>query len=214
MNYEKNLFKTKFGRRILIIFIACTILPLLALSVFVYHQITSDLRAQTLLRLKQITKSISMSVFERLLFLEAEMQLIGSQFARSMPADSYQSLLNANKAEFNQFKAMAIYDDQGNRVTLFGDTGKFPEYALLDKRVSETNKTTILTATENASIPTIFLAAPIIRTEHASRFMVGEASIENLDKILVENVISAMTGFLILDAAGNVLISPEKSDES
>ena len=155
-----------------------------------------------------------MSVYERLLFLEAEMQLIGSQLARGAFDDSYQALLNTNKDEFNQFKAMAIYDVQGNRITLFGDTEKFPEQAALEQHVLKSNKITILTIFGKSHFPKIYLATPIIRANHAPDLLIGEANIENLGRILTENVIPAMTGFLILDSARNVLISSIEPQEN
>lgn len=200
-------FKSKFARRILTIFVACTILPLLAISVVAYRQITTDLRDQTLFRLKQITKSISMSVYERLLFLEAEIQLIGSQLGRDGFGESYKAFLSEDKSEFNQFKAMAVYDVQGRRTALFGDTEKFPAYAALEQQAVKTNKITILTTGEPPYFPNAFLAAPIIRDNQAPRCLVGQANIENLGRILSENAIPAMTEFFILDSARNVLIS-------
>jgi PAS domain S-box-containing protein len=214
MILDRIFFKSKFARRILAIFAACTILPLLAISVFAYRQITSDLRDQTLFRLKQITKSISMSVYERLLFLEAEMQLIGSQLGQDGFEDSYRVFLSSDKAEFNQFKAMAFYDAQGNRTTLFGDTEKFPEYAALEQRVVKANKITILTTSERPHFSNTFLAAPIIRDNQASGCLVGKANIANLGRILSENVIPAMTDFFILDSARNVLISSIEPEEN
>ncbi|MEJ2165118.1 MAG: PAS domain S-box protein, partial [Desulfobacterales bacterium] len=185
----------------------CTILPLLVISVIAYRQITADLRDQTLFRLKQITKSISMSAYERLLFLESEIQLIGSQLGRDGYDESYEGFLNADKSEFNQFKAMAVYDAQGRRTALFGDTGKFPEYAVLEQRVVKTNKITILTTGEPPYFPNAFMAVPIIRDNQAPSCLVGQANIENLGQILTENAIPAMTDFFVLDSGRNVLIS-------
>jgi len=207
MKSDYIFFKSKFARRILAIFVACTILPLLAISVVAYQQITADLKDQTLFRLKQITKSISMSVYERLLFLEAEIQLIGSQLERDGFDEYFERFLSVDKSEFNQFEAMAVYDAQGRRTALFGDTEKFPEYAALEQRVVKPNQVTILTAGEPPYFPNAFLAVPIIRDNQAPGCLVGQANLENLGKILSENAIPAMTEFFILDSAGSVLIS-------
>lgn len=211
---DKIFLKSRFARRILTIFISCTILPLLALSVFAYRQITIDLRNQNLYRLKQTTKSISVSVYERLMFFEAEMLLIASQLTRDAPADIFQNILKENNFEFNQFKAMALYDADGHGTPLFGDTANFPQFAAMEKQILNSSKTLITTSAGKSHSSKTFMVAPVIQAGQATRYLIGEANIDNIGRVLSENVIPTMTDFLILDSSGQVLISSMAPEEN
>ncbi len=79
--------KSRVARRILFLFVACALLPIATLTVLVFNQITGQLRDQSERRLHQAAKVTGFAIYERLLFLEAELQTIGPGSARSLGGD-------------------------------------------------------------------------------------------------------------------------------
>ena len=166
MKLDKIFFKSRFARRIIIIFICCTIIPLLALSVLSYKHITGDLKDQNVSQLKQLAKSIGVSIYERLLFLETEIQLISSRLSRGSGYNLAQFQLEKDDTVPYRFNAMAAYDKNGNKIALFGDIENFPDLSSDANRILNNGKTTIITLGIQHEFPKTFMACvPAIRIE-------------------------------------------------
>ena len=83
MGTLKAFLRSKLNRRIILLFVFCSVVPLSMASVLSYRQVIHHLNDQSFQLLDQTTKTISMSVYERLLFMQTEMTLLG----RSGPAE-------------------------------------------------------------------------------------------------------------------------------
>ncbi len=77
MGLELKSFRTRVARRIFLLFIVCAVVPITALAVLSYHQVSRHQEIIQLERLEQESKAIVNSIYERLLFLRSEMTLIG-----------------------------------------------------------------------------------------------------------------------------------------
>jgi len=80
-------FKTSFlrggvARRILVQFILCTLVPIAALGIISFSQVTNQLREQGKLRLLHSSKNLGMSVFDRLTFLDNELENLSLSIQR------------------------------------------------------------------------------------------------------------------------------------
>ena len=62
-------------------FVCCTLLPLMGMSILSYSQVASQLREQSNLRLRQAAKTQGMAILERLGYVEIEMQQIAADLA-------------------------------------------------------------------------------------------------------------------------------------
>src|SRR5210317_1536092 len=80
MKLEKKIFYSKITRRIFILFILCSLLPISILSAVSYYQVTSSLKDQYNNRMQQLAKSVAVTIYERLLLLETNVELIISEF--------------------------------------------------------------------------------------------------------------------------------------
>jgi len=214
MIFNKMFFQSRFARRIIAVFISCTIIPLLALFVLSYHRLTEDLKNQNLLRLKQVTKSIGVSIFERLLFLEAEMQMISGVNSRTAGNDSAQLYIANPKAEFNRFRSMAIINQSGKKTAVFGKTDKFPEFSIQEIRTLEKTGATIITRRPSGQLPLSFMAVSFSRSDRSRYYILGEINVEYFRKIISENLLPAMTDFLVLDSSKRILISSIEPDRN
>ena len=69
-------WRGRFSTRIVGIFLACVLLPIVLTSIFSYNHVVENLSRQAEANLKQQTKALAMSVVERLLFLEASLEMV------------------------------------------------------------------------------------------------------------------------------------------
>ncbi len=78
MKLDRRLLTSKLGQRIITLFFLCALLPIGAVAVISFTQVTSQLQDQIQVRLREASKSRSMAIFERLVVLEGELRMIGS----------------------------------------------------------------------------------------------------------------------------------------
>jgi PAS domain S-box-containing protein len=214
MMSNKMFFQSRFVRRIITIFISCSIIPLLALFVLSYQRLTGDLKNQNLLRLKQATKSISISIYERLLLMEAEMQLVSGKISQAAGNDFAGRAIVNSQAEPNRFKALALYDQSGKKTTAFGAADKFPELSNPEYRALQKTGATIITRRSSGQQARAFMAVSDPRGDHARDYILGEISREYFQQVISENLLPAMADFVILDGSQNIFVSSIKPDSA
>lgn len=92
-----NPFRSKFGRRLLALFVGCALVPIALLSVLSVRHMTRQLEQQTRNRLFQANKALSHAIFERLLLLEATLNSIPPRAIAELvePSDSSPKLQHA-----------------------------------------------------------------------------------------------------------------------
>lgn len=74
--FNSKTFNSKISRRIFITFVTCSLLPVLIFAILSYIQITHHLEDQSLDSLRNASKSIALNIYDRLNFLEEEMEFI------------------------------------------------------------------------------------------------------------------------------------------
>src|SRR6185312_1981650 len=80
---DAQMFSSKVARRAFVAFIACALLPVFALAILAFQQVTSQLQEQGQRRLQQASKQVAMVLLKRLLAAEAAL----GQPAEPKPAD-------------------------------------------------------------------------------------------------------------------------------
>jgi diguanylate cyclase (GGDEF)-like protein len=68
--------RSKFGRRLLILFVGCALVPMAVLAVLSYRHVKQQLYRQSESRLQQANRALAQAVFERLLLLDATLKSI------------------------------------------------------------------------------------------------------------------------------------------
>ncbi len=69
-----ELFQTRVARRVMGLFLLCSLVPIAALGITSYLHVTGQLRTQAFARLRTESKSAGMSVIERLQLVEANLR--------------------------------------------------------------------------------------------------------------------------------------------
>lgn len=175
MKLEKAFFQSKLARRIFFMFVACALLPIAGLFILSFNQVTAQLKEQSHKRLQQSTKLHSLSVYERLLFLEAEMQLFASSFVKmnyqkfsKIPANDLSDQLR------DRFKGLQLFDLNVGKIRFFGQIKNPPNPTKAEIQHIKFGKTAIRTIYYPDSRPRIFMMRTLDLNVPDSGFILGE----------------------------------------
>ena len=119
MKLDRRLITSKLGQRIITLFFLCALLPIAAVAVISFTQVTGQLQEQSETRLREASKSRSMAIFERLELLDGELRMVGARLDRDaaffqFPQNSFEDDLKL------RFKRLAFADPSGEVIPLFG----------------------------------------------------------------------------------------------
>src|SRR3990167_8529219 len=78
MKLDARTFTSKVARRAFLLFVTCALIPVSALAIFSFQGVTAQLQEQSQARLQQASKAVAMTLYKRLLALEAELSARGS----------------------------------------------------------------------------------------------------------------------------------------
>ena len=76
MTFPSTPLRSKFGRRLLTLFVVCALVPMAVLAILSYRQVKHQLYRQNETRLQQANRALGQAVFERLLLLDATLKSI------------------------------------------------------------------------------------------------------------------------------------------
>ena len=75
---DSTFLKSKIARRIFFLFVGCALLPIVVLTVLTFFHVAKQIKAQSLDRLQQSSKTYGVSLYERFLALESDMLFVAS----------------------------------------------------------------------------------------------------------------------------------------
>src|SRR5215207_9337101 len=76
VTFPSTPLRSKFGRRLLILFVGCALVPMAVLALLSYRQVKHQLYRQSERRLQQANRALGQAIFERLLLLDATLKTI------------------------------------------------------------------------------------------------------------------------------------------
>jgi len=76
MRIDRRLFRSKLAHRMFLAFVLCALVPIGVVGVVSYRSVTEQLISQASSRLRQASKALGLSLYERLLFAETELVAI------------------------------------------------------------------------------------------------------------------------------------------
>ena len=175
MKIDKSFLHSKLARRIFFMFVTCALLPIAGLYILSYNQVTAQLSSQNHKRLKQSAKLYSLSVYERLLFLEADMQI----FTSSLIKMNYSKKLEIAADELgdqlrNRFQGLQLFDPISGSIRFLGHIKNPPKPTSDEIQHIKSGKTAITTTHAPNSRPRIFMLRPMNLSEPDSGFLLGE----------------------------------------
>jgi diguanylate cyclase (GGDEF)-like protein len=76
VTFPSTPLRSRFGRRLLILFVGCALVPMAVLAVLSYRHVKQQLYRQSETRLQQANRALAQAIFERLLLLDATLKSI------------------------------------------------------------------------------------------------------------------------------------------
>ena len=145
MRIEKTFLRSKVARRIFVLFVCCALIPIAALALLYYGHFTKQLNVQSQRQLHQTSNDIGLYIYERLLFLEAEMKMLASRIdstqsiSLSVPNEGLYSDLEQH------FKGFLFINDTGRSQPLLGSIKHIPELTQQEKQHLQSGKVVVST---------------------------------------------------------------------
>jgi PAS domain S-box-containing protein len=207
MDFSGTYRHSKLARHILLLFFICALLPLLCMSFFSYFQITQNLTEQSFAMLRQNTKSVSVSIYERLLLLETEMRFLAGQLIGGEPGQVIKGIKKSYQPTTKHFKALSLINHAGIHHQLSGIIDNFPPLESDPTSPFDYAKAGILIQDSSPGQPSVFMVIGLEHTEFADDFLIAEINPDYLWGIGEASSLPPLTEISIFDSSGKLLIT-------
>jgi putative nucleotidyltransferase with HDIG domain len=207
MKFKTTFLRSRVARRIFVLFICCAIVPIGALAILSFNQVEKQLNELSQRRLRHASKAVGVAIFERLLFLEEEMEGVASKYR----TDS-SHIFPPPGAEFGEhlkerFKGLAIITGKGEIMPLFGQAQNIPKLTPEQKQHIQSGGT-VVSSERYPELPLeIFMTRALDSKNHGRGVLLGQLNPDYLWMTSVENPLLPMTELCILDQSNHVLFS-------
>ena len=207
MNFTVTFRRSKLARHILMLFLTCALLPLLSLSFFSYFQVTQNLTEQGFRMLRQNTKAVSLSIYERLLLLETEMHFLADHLIDRGSGQIIKGVKEYHQPNIKHFKALGVVNYQGVQHQIIGRFDHIPPLDSNRTPPYEYRKAIILIQNNTAAPASVLMMVGLEHTEFGNDFLVAEINPDFLWGIGDADSLPPMTEICVLDSSGKLIIS-------
>jgi diguanylate cyclase (GGDEF)-like protein len=192
--------RSRFGRRLLLLFVGSTVLPTAVVATLAYRQVRQYLVAHSEASLHQASKAFGAAIFERLLMVDASL--------KHVLADPS---LSPDPSVTRRFSALELVGDDGSRVPIAGRLRDLPELSPRDV-ADLAEGLPLLTARRLEGRPArTFLLRRVTRggrdTPRVEGLLIGEIDADYLWATSDQSLIPGGTILSVRDDSGHVLMS-------
>lgn len=145
------LLRTRVARRILGMFVLSALLPIAAVGVLSYVQVSRQLAEQSRGRLWQTSKSAGLAIFDRLQFIESELKLIALTITQARPITGYDLREDSSLSATPRFRAASV-QRAADEVPLFGALTDVPRLTVDERDHLRSGRSVLWTAAERILI--------------------------------------------------------------
>ncbi len=207
MKFEKTFLRSKVAQRIAFLFILCALIPIATLAILSIDHVTKNLREQSLARLQQTSKTLSMAIYERLLFLETDMIRAASRIHEIDERSDSILLTDLEENKSDRFKSLVLHTDTGESIPFFGSVSQIPILSQEEKRLIHQGNTLLDTLILEDRQPHIYLLRAIEAGSPGHGILQAEVDPLYLWFMGYETALPARTDLIILDHQKNLLYS-------
>jgi putative nucleotidyltransferase with HDIG domain len=207
MKIEKAFLRSKVARRILILFILCSLVPITILAILTYSNMTQQLYQQSQRELQQISKSIGMAIFERLILVESEMRMVSANIDLMDQIDGSKTTPMEWPSLNTRFKGLAWLSHEGQSLKLFGQIPDPPALGITEKQKIFAGESLILTKSFQNAISRIFMCSAFDAQDRKKGITLAEVDPMYLWFMGYDNPLPPAMALCILDSHANVLFS-------
>ncbi len=203
MKIEPRFLRSKVGRRIIGLFVLCALLPIGALAVVSFTQVTKQLNEQSKNRLQEESKSRGMNILERLFLLELSLRMVTETLSSGSDVPIQFSWLGADENLEQRFKGLVAITKSVEPKTLFGSTPEPPTQLTEVEREHLTSGQTLLISQSDPDLTSRVLLIKALDPPHLSQgILVAEINTPFLWGL---EGMSPLTELCVLDPFGRAL---------
>ena len=171
MTINYSFLTSKVARRIFVLFVVCALVPITALAIVSFGQVSRQLYAHGEDRLKAAVRAVGQGVAERLLLLEAELRFATDE--RRPAADPTPA--KPDPMATGHFASLAFV--AGSTTTAFhGDAPPLPELTTEDRDHLAAGRTLLITEARGGMPPLILLLQAAVPADPDAGLRVGSVS--------------------------------------
>lgn len=156
MQIERSFLSSRVARRVFFLFILCALLPVGALSLVSFSDVTGQLTQQAERRVRQESKAMGMAIYQRLLLLNAELLSISRQHQATptvVPDEVPPQPLPGTPG----FPGMAYLSSDGTANLLLGELRTVPAVSPAQWSLLRQHKTLLTTVNDEQGLTRLFL---------------------------------------------------------
>lgn len=205
MRIDTTFLRSKVARRIFLLFILCALLPVAALAVISFSQVTGQLKEQSQKRLRQASKAVALSFFERLLLLEIEMKMVAANLDASGKDPLTTPTETVTEDLKRRFRSVTLITDRGKPLSLLGPLRNIPEPAPAEVQHRISGKT--LLSSEHLSDQTVrlWMSLAVDPKRPKRGILAAEINLAQLWGSEAEGNLPALAEICVLDESYNPL---------
>jgi putative nucleotidyltransferase with HDIG domain len=199
MRIDTTFLRSKVARRIFVLFVLCTLLPIAALVILSFSQVTRQLNQQSQSRLRQATKATGMGIYERLLFLEGELRVIAPSVAASGKGAAPITSTRFREDASTGFVGVVILADTGKQLSLFGRLQEPPGLSASEKEYLRSGHTLVSSQSSPEGPARIFMSRMLDPEDPGRGIVIGEINTTFLWDIGEQGGLPYLTELCVLD---------------
>ena len=208
MKVDTKIFRSKIARRIFVLFVSCALFPILCLSIISFVRVTKQLNEQSYKLLKQSVAGHASSVFERLIFLDTELQLIASSIKASLNDLGQTHSVVFDKLSEHHFKAVAFFNTENRTIPIYNEINNFKKLGEDEiKHIISSGETAISVMNHPGSLPRIMMVRLVNPKDLNAGYLIGEINPAYLWGIEQGNSLPPDTEVCVLDESKHIVFS-------
>ena len=144
LSWDTTFLYSKVARRMFGLFILCALLPVTALTVISFREVTQQLEGDSRRHLRQAAKSEGMAMYERLQFLVDDLGTIASALRGASPDSNPFLLGGVGRDTSDLFRGIGVMSANGDLEVIFGTMDSVPEITEVQKEHLQSGSTVLM----------------------------------------------------------------------
>jgi diguanylate cyclase (GGDEF)-like protein len=189
---------------LLLLFVACSLLPMLALAVLSFGTVTRQLREGSLERLDHGARELSRVIDDRLRFLDRDLSQVTPRFTPCTRPLIEQNAPACDESLLYGFDALTFVPDAGPSVRFLGEMGEIPAMGPRERQRLQAGRAVVLVRVASDE-PAVYLVRRIGRSRKGPGLLLGEVSPEYLWGMAGQNPLIPTMEMHVLDESHRVI---------
>ena len=205
--FNLRLFQSKLSRKFFTIFVCCALLPILTLSSLTYILVTHQIEDQTKRQLQRAAKSYGLTIYDRLLLVDTQLQLLA--MSAQDPGITLDKLATLIDDSFSiSLDAVALVKPQTAPQILFGEMTSIPSLPLNHWPHLATGRSVVFTQPYLGSEGSrVYLFRAVSNQNQKAGILLAEINPKYIWSLGDESPLPPMTEFCVINDQNTILIS-------